>query len=49
VAPFGTTIHANPDGTYTSSNYKVLDFIVSNDGQTKLTTNCGFIQAHGSG
>ena len=49
IAPFGATIHANPDGTYTSSNYNFLTTPVDGTEIAKLTTYCGFIQANGSG
>ena len=49
VIGFGATIHANPDGTYTSSNYPFVPATLSASELTKMTTYCGFIQANGSG
>jgi hypothetical protein len=53
VIGFGATIHANPDGTYTSSNYPFVPATLNTDAGTgelaKLTAYCGFIQANGSG
>ena len=49
VIAFGTTIHANPDGTYTSTNYPFVPATVSDSEATKGLTYCGFIQANGSG
>jgi len=49
VIGFGATIHSNPDGTYTSSNYPFVQATLSATELTKLDTYCGFIQVNGSG
>jgi hypothetical protein len=49
LVSFGATIHANPDGTYKSSNYPLAGATLSATELTKLTSYCGFIQANGSG
>ena len=49
VIAFGTTIHANPDGTYTSTNYPFVPSGGSDTEGQKAFTYCGFIQANGSG
>jgi hypothetical protein len=53
VIGFGATIHANPDGTYTSTNYPFVTAILNGTPNTgelaKMTAYCGFIQANGSG
>jgi len=49
VTTFGTTIHANPNGSYTASDYRFVGASLSPSQFQKMTSYCGFIQANGSG
>ena len=49
VIAFGATIHANPDGTYKSTNYPFVPATLEASELLKLRNYCGFIQANGSG
>ena len=49
LVTWGTTIHAQPAGGYSSNDYETKNATLSPVELAKLTSYCGFIQADGSG